>query len=99
MVGYVAMAEPPRQGDMRTAYVESAHLQPPHWRDRVGESLVLGAADMLGQRGFDALAISVLTDNTKVQWFLVEHGFQLTGGSMRRGRMHTLYTLPLRRPG
>ena len=97
VVGYLALRENPGRAGVRVAHVESAHLSPNHWRDRTGESLLIAATAFLAQRGFEELSIGVLTDNTKVQWFLVEHGFGMREQFMRNGRMHTRYALSLQR--
>jgi L-amino acid N-acyltransferase YncA len=97
VVGYMALREVPGAKGARVAHVESAHLLPTHWRDRTGETLLLAATSVLLQREFCELSIAVLTENTKVQWYLVDHGFEMRDQHMQKGRMYTRYALPLER--
>ena len=96
VVGYLSLREGPGEST-RVAHVESAHLLPTHWRERTGESLLLAATAFLMQREFDELSIAVHTENTRMQWYLVDHGLGMREMFMRGGRMYTRYALPLLR--
>lgn len=94
LVGYLALSEigPSSVGAAR---VDSAHVLPAYWRDRIGDNLMLAAEAWLSQRSFTELWIYVLTENAAIQRFLMELGFSLRDTCMRKGYLHSRYVKAL----